>query len=65
MHKLISDCYNITNDIKDIQNSRDAGDGKAKVFLYDFCKEGTLFTLEDIDCILCNRLTKHKDENKF
>ena len=64
MHQLISDSLNITNNIKEIQNDRDKK-SKAKIFLYDFCKDGYLFKMEEIDDILCKRLNKAKDENKF
>ena len=33
--------------------------------MYEFCKEGRLFTVDDLDVILYTRLSKQKDENKF
>jgi cobalamin biosynthesis protein CobT len=33
--------------------------------LYEFFESGKLFTFGDLDIILCNRLSKQKDENKF
>ena len=36
---------------------------QAKVFLYEFADK--LFNMDDLDLIICNRLMKQKDENKF
>ena len=36
-----------------------------KTFLYEFSQDGMMFKVDDLDIILCNRLMKQKDENKF
>ena len=36
-----------------------------KLFLYEFCGEGNLFRMEDLDDIFMSRLSKNKNENKF
>lgn len=38
---------------------------KPCTFLYEFSQGGVLFKMDDLDLILCNRLMKNKDENKF
>ena len=35
------------------------------MFLYEYYESGKLFIFDDLDIILCNRLAKQKDENKF
>ena len=56
MHKFLSEVFLITNDNSTKTNS---------IFLYEFCGEGKLFRMEDLDDILMSRLSKNKDENKF
>lgn len=48
----------MSNDSKDSQ-------AKNRTFLYEYCTEGRLFKLEDLDDILMSRLEKNKAENKF
>ena len=36
---------------------------KEKVFMPDF--SGRLFSFDDLDVVLCGRLAKRRDENKF
>jgi hypothetical protein len=38
---------------------------KNKTFLYEYCGEGKLFKMEDLDDLIVSRLQKDKDENKF
>lgn len=33
--------------------------------MYEFCEGGKLFSDDDLDLILCNRLSKGRNENKF
>eukprot|EP00347_Sterkiella_histriomuscorum_P007831 403347399 len=58
VHQFISDVFQITNDNSSATN-------KNKTFLYEFCGEGRLFSLDNLDDILMSRLQKQKDENKF
>ena len=61
MHSLISDAFLITND----SSKKEMGPGnKPKEFLYEFA-EASHFKSDDLDLILCTRLAKQKDENKF
>lgn len=62
IHTLISDVYHITNESK---GGADKYSNNPKTFLYEFCKEGTQFKVEDLDIILLNRLSKQAHENKF
>ena len=65
---MIGDVYNITNEgglANQAVNRYAAQTVAPKTFMYEFSKTGTLFTLDDLDIILCNRLMKQKDENKF
>ena len=62
--------YHITNDPSKISYNKSSGTISSsseapKTFLYEFCKEGLLFKIDDLDTIICNRLMKQKDENKF
>lgn len=54
---MMSDILNVT-----LSKSGGALD-KGKVYLSDF--EGQQLSKDDIDIILCNRLAKNSDENKF
>lgn len=62
MHTLISDVYHITNEsgapVKKYGET-------PKTFMYEFCEDGKKFTVDDLDIILCIRLAKNRDENKF
>lgn len=62
MHTLISDVYHITNEsgapVKKYGET-------PKTFIYEFCEDGKKFTVDDLDIILCIRLAKNRDENKF
>lgn len=58
IHTWISDTFMITNETKGAQK-------EGKTFLYEFCEGGRLFSFDDLDIILCNRLAKQRDENKF
>ena len=48
-----------------ITNESGPNSDKKKTFLYEYCGEGKLFSLGDIDDIFISRLQKNKDENKF
>jgi len=61
IHTWISDVYLITNESGGPQKSGQ----QPKTFLYEFCQDGKMFALDDLDIILCNRLGKQRDENKF
>lgn len=61
IHTWISDVYLITNESAGPQKSGQ----QPKTFLYEFCQDGKLFAIDDLDIILCNRLAKQRDENKF
>ena len=64
-HQLISDVYHISNESK-AQSSQDRYSSQnPKLFLYEFCKDGNLFKVEDLDIILFTRLSKQAHENKF
>ena len=69
MHTLISEVYQITNQSGASANvskyNTDKYGDKPKVFIYEFCEDGKKFTVADLDIILCIRLGKAKDENKF
>ena len=64
IHQWISDVYLITNEAG-AQKNRGTSGQQQKTFLYEFCNEGQYFTFDDLDIILCNRLAKSRDENKF
>ena len=55
VHQFLSDVFLISNE---------AGK-KDMTFLYEYCGEGKMFTLEDLDDVLMSRLSKNIDENKF
>lgn len=55
MHNFLSDVLQITNESVD----------KKKTFLYEYCGEGRLFKVDELDDIIMSRLSKNKDENKF
>jgi len=55
VHQFISEVFLISNE---------AGK-KDTTFLYEYCGEGRMFTLEELDDILMSRLSKNTDENKF
>ena len=61
MHTWIADVYLITNESGGPQKSGQP----PKTFLYEFCQDGKMFSIDDLDIILCNRLAKQRDENKF
>jgi len=69
MHQLISDVFHITNDSTAANTTANRYGGSAqqqpKTFLYEFAGEGQSFGVDDLDIILCNRLMKNRDENKF
>lgn len=70
MHQLISDVFHITNESSMANTAVNRyGPTSAtmmpKVFLYEFSEDGKSFKVEDLDLIICNRLMKNKDENKF
>lgn len=61
VHQWLSDTFLITN-----ESGGPAKYGQVqKTFLYEFCQDGKLFAIDDLDIILCNRLGKQRDENKF
>lgn len=45
--------------------SSSSSKGPAKQFLYEFSQDNKLFSVDDLDIILCSRLSKQKTENKF
>jgi hypothetical protein len=57
IQQMMSDILNVT-----MTKSGGAAD-KGKMYLSDF--EGQTLTKDDIDIVLCNRLAKNCDENKF
>lgn len=61
-HTLISDVFHITNESG--APVKKYGE-KPKTFIYEFCDDGKKFSVDDLDIILCIRLGKNKDENKF
>lgn len=65
IHTWISDVFLITNESRGAQKPNQSSSQPQKTFLYEFCEDGKLFTFEDLDIILCNRLGKQRDENKF
>lgn len=61
VHQWLSDTFLITN-----ESGGPVKYGQVqKTFLYEFCQDGKLFAIDDLDIILCNRLGKQRDENKF
>ena len=66
MHNLIGDVFMITTNPADAssQASRFSSTPQ-KTLLYDFAESGRNFSVEDLDIIICNRLTKQVSENKF
>ena len=54
IHTWIADVYLITNESGAPQKSG----LPAKTFLYEFCQDGKMFSIDDLDIILCNRLAK-------
>ena len=50
---MISDVFKITN-----ETGKRSPNEQPRVFLYDFCKDGKIFTIEDLDVILYSRLSK-------
>ena len=67
IHQLISDVYHITNESAAANqvNPRYGQTVYPKTFLYEFSQDGQTFKMDDLDIILCNRLMKQKEENKF
>lgn len=69
LHQLISDVFNITNELSKANAVANRYGPSASmtpnVFLFEFSEDGKLFKVEDLDLIICNRLMKIKDENKF
>lgn len=69
-HQVISDVFHITNE-STAANAHKANpygvssNQLPKTFMYEFSQEGQMFGMADLDIILCNRLMKNKDENKF
>ena len=60
--------FNITNESKHANANIDRYAPKQqapKTFLYEFSQDGMTFKVDDLDIILCNRLMKNKEENKF
>jgi hypothetical protein len=64
IHQWISDVFMITNESRGPQKNISAQD-QQKTFLYEFSDGDKKFAFDDLDIILCNRLAKMRDENKF
>lgn len=63
VHQLISDVYHITNESSMANSAVNryvpmTSAHQPKVFLYEFSDAGKMFTLADLDLIICNRLMK-------
>jgi hypothetical protein len=68
IHSMISDVFRITNEASSTKSktpSYSSSKELPKTFLYEFCKDGKLFNVEDLDVVLYTRLSKQKEENKF
>lgn len=65
IHTLISDVYHITNESGPKSTPSSKYGAQPKTFIYEFCEDGKKFTVADLDIILCIRLAKNRDENKF
>lgn len=55
MHNLLSDVFKISTNTSD----------SSKKFMYEYSSEGQMFSVDDLDLILINRLKLDPDENKF
>lgn len=59
IHSMISDVFRITNESTTKSKTPSYSQKEQpKTFLYEFCKDGKLFTVEDLDTILYTRLSK-------
>lgn len=66
MHSLIGDVFMITTNPADASSQASRySTAPQKTLLYDFAESGRNFSVEDLDIIICNRLTKQVSENKF